>query len=312
MSSLFIERDYKMPLTDKPLLQMTRWLGAICVLTAILLSPAWSADLPEIKQRGILRHIGIPYANFVTGSGDGMDVELMKLFAQNLGVKYEFVKASWGSVISDLTGKKVKPKGNDIDIIGEAPIRGDVIANGFTVLPWREKIVNYSTPTFPNQIWLMAGADSPLKPIAPSGDIGQDIKAVKALLKGHTLLGKANTCLDPSLYGIKEMGAQEKLFPGELNELAPAVVNGEAELTLLDVPDALVALEKWPGKIKVIGPLSPHQKMAVAFPKNSPQLLEAFNQFFEKCKADGRYISIVKKYYPAVFDYYADFFKGNK
>jgi ABC-type amino acid transport substrate-binding protein len=298
--------------SSKPLFQETTMIVAMVIMFAILISQGWSADLPEIKQKGVLRHIGIPYANFVTGSGDGMDVELIKLFAQDLGVKYEFVNASWDSVISDLTGKKVKPKGNDIEIIGDAPIRGDLIANGFTVLPWREKIVNYSNPTFPNQIWLVARADSPVKPITPSGDIGMDISAVKALLKGRTLLGKAKTCLEPSLYGIKETGAQVKLFPGELNELAPAVVNGEAELTMLDVPDALVALEKWPSKIKIIGPLSPNQEMAVAFAKNSPQLREAFNQFFVKCKADGKYLSIVKKYYPAVFDYYADFFTGEK
>lgn len=296
----------------KGLLSKTMVLGTIFIILAVLLQPAWGKDLAEIKKTGVLRHLGIPYANFVTGSGDGMDVELMKLFAQDLGVKYEFVKTSWKNVISDLTGKKVKIKGNDLDIVDKGPIRGDVIANGFTVLPWREKIVNFSTPTFPNQIWLVARADSALKPITPTEDINKDIVMVKAMLKGHTLLGKANTCLDPSLYNIKETGVHEKLFPGELNELAPALINGEAELTLLDVPDALVAIEKWPSKIKIIGPLSPKQEMAVAFDKNAPQLREAFNNFFERCKADGTYIAIVKKYYPAVFDYYEDFFKVKK
>lgn len=34
-----------------------------------------------------LKHVGAPYANFVTGSGDGLDVELVKLFAQKLNLK---------------------------------------------------------------------------------------------------------------------------------------------------------------------------------------------------------------------------------
>ncbi len=38
---------------------------------------AGARDLDEIKKSGVLRHLGVPYANFVTGSGDGMDVELV-------------------------------------------------------------------------------------------------------------------------------------------------------------------------------------------------------------------------------------------
>jgi ABC-type amino acid transport substrate-binding protein len=279
------------------------------MLAVILIGSAWAADLKEIKERGVLRHLGVPYANFVSGSGDGMDVELVKLFAQRLGVRYEYVKASWSSVIGDLTGKKVKPKGNDIEVVGEVPVKGDIIANGFTILPWRKKIVSFSTPTFPNQIWLVAKADSPLKPIIPHNDIGLDIKEVRGLLNQRQLLGKANTCLDPSLYNLKETGARITLFPGSLNDLAPAVIKGEAEVTLLDVPDALIALEKFPGKIKIIGPVTEQQYMGAAFAKNSPELREAFNRFLEEAKADGSYLKIVRRYYPKVFSYYRDFFE---
>ena len=167
---------------------------------ALLLLPAgtpYGADLQDIQNQGVLRHLGIPYANFVTGDGDGLEVEVMRLFAQHIGVRYEFVKTSWGSVFADLTGKIVKVKGDDVEITGEAPVKGDVVASGLSVLPWREKIVKFSTPTFPTQVWLVTRADSPLQPIQPTGDIEKDIAAVKALLKGYRALGKANTCLDP-------------------------------------------------------------------------------------------------------------------
>jgi ABC-type amino acid transport substrate-binding protein len=270
---------------------------------------AFGGDLPEIKEKGILRHLGVPYANFVTGSGDGLDVELVKLFAKHLGIRYEYVKTSWGNLIGDISGKKVKPKGEDIEILGDTPIRGDIAANGITVLPWREKIVNYSIPTFPTQVWLVVQADSSVKPIMPSGNIEKDVAKVKNLLKGHTVLGVANTCLDPSLYKLEESGAKPKLFGGSLNELAPAIINDEAEMTLLDVADALIALEKWPGKIKVIGPISPLQDMGCAFAKTSPQLRDAFNRFFKQSHRDGTYLRLVKKYYPLVFNYYPEFFK---
>jgi ABC-type amino acid transport substrate-binding protein len=178
-----------------------------------------------------------------------------------------------------------------------------------TIIPWREKAVDFSIPTFPTQVWLVARADFPLRPIHATGDLKKDIETTKKLLAGHSLLGKIGTCLDPSFYSLENARADIKLYNGSLNEMAPAIINSEAELTLLDVADALVALQKWPGKIKVIGPISETQGMAVAFSKDSPRLRGAFDQFFETCKKNGTYLRMVKKYYQSVFKYYPDFFR---
>ena len=285
------------------------WAGTFVMLAIIFVVSASGADLAEIKERGVLRHLGVPYANFVTGSGDGLDVELVTLFAQYLGVRYEYVRTSWKDVIGDLSGKKVNPRGDNIEILGDVPVKGDIIANGLTILPWRKKIVDYSNPTFPTQVWLIARADSPIVSIVPTGNLQKDIVLVKAQLKNRTVLGKAKTCLDPALYSLKEMGVRIRLFNGNLNKLAPAIINRDAETSILDVPDALIALEKWPGKIKVIGPVSDMQEMGCGFSKASPLLRDVFNRFLEQCKKDGTYLRLVKKYYPAVFRYYPEFFK---
>ncbi len=182
------------------------WLITLAMVLLLHIAPAWGEDLPEIKKRGVLRHLGVVYSNFITGSGDGLDVEMVKLFAGHLGVKYEFIETSWLGAIGDLTGEKVIPKGDNIEITGDVPVKGDMIASGFTILPWRKKIVYYSIPTFPTQIWLVTRSDYPLKPIQPSGSIDKDIAAVKALLKGRSVLGIKDTCLDPNLYGVKEAG----------------------------------------------------------------------------------------------------------
>lgn len=291
------------------LLKLTTYVCIAAVSSIMSIGAAFGADFPEIKKKGVLRHLGVPYANFITGSGDGFSVELMTFFAKHLGVKYEYVKTDWKNVINDLTGKKIKSVGNDVEILGDVPVRGDVIANGLTRISWRQKVLDYSTPIFPTQVWLIARADSSMKPIKPSGDITKDIAMVKGLLKNRSVMGKAKTCLDPALYGLEKAGADVRLFGGGLNKLAPAVINGESETIILDVPDALIALEKWPGKIKVIGPVSPRQVMGCGFAKTSPMLREAFNEFLEKCKKDGTYLGLVKKYYPAVFMYYPEFFK---
>lgn len=274
----------------------------------VIASSVWASDLKEIKEKGVLRHLGVPYANFVTGSGDGLDVEMVKLFADRLGVRYEYVETKWDDVIPDLCGKKLKPMGDEVEILGEVPIRGDVAANGLTILPWREKVINFSQPTFPNQVWLIARADASIDPIQPSGDTDKDIAAVKAQLKNCSILGMADTCLDPVLYGLDKTGAHCASFQGSVNELVPAVINGEATGTIQDVADALLAVEKWPGKVKIIGPVSPMQNMGYGFSKDSPELRAAFNQFFEQCMHDGTYNRLVMKYYPAIFKYYPSFF----
>ncbi|MCF8109823.1 MAG: transporter substrate-binding domain-containing protein [Desulfohalobiaceae bacterium] len=191
-------------------------------------------------------------------------------------------------------------------------IQGDCLANGLTVLPWREKLLAFSQPTFITQVWLIAAADSPLHPITPSGDLGHDIQSTKKQLAGQSLMGRAGTCLDPGLYGLEKAGADIKMFSESLNELAPAVIQDEAELTLLDVPDALVALQKWPGQIKVLGPISEIQYMGVAFRKQDQGLRQAFNQFFKQCREDGTYRRLVNEYYPGVTEYFPDFFSSEK
>lgn len=276
----------------------------------VCLSTALAGDLPEVKKSGVLRHLGIPYANFVTGDGDGMDVELVRLFARSQGLRYEYVKTGWDTAVADLIGRKVETKGAAVQLLSTVPVRGDLIANGFTVLPWRQKVVDFSHSTFPSQIWLVARADSRLDPIRPSGAIDRDILRVKGMLKGRKVLALKRTCLDPDLYDLYATGAEVICFNGNLNELAPAIINGEAEMTILDVPDALVALDKWAGKIKVIGPISPQQEMAVAFPQTSVKLREAFNRFLAQSRKDGSYERIVKKYYPTAFASFPEYFKG--
>lgn len=273
-----------------------------------VVAPVSARDLDDIRKEGVLRHLGVPYANFVSGNGKGLDVELIQLFAREIGVKYQYVKTDWKNVINDLVGKKVSPDGDNVILSGETPVRGDLIANGLTILPWRQKVLDYSSPSFPTQVWLITGSQSPMHPITPSGSIDKDIVSVKKMLAGKTVLGINNTCLAPRLYFLADANALTSHFEGSMNELAPAVMQGEADTILLDVADALVALAKWPGQIKILGPVSPEQEMGVGFPKGTPALQDAFAVFFDKIKKDGTYNRLVKKYYPDVFYYYPDFF----
>lgn len=294
---------------SKPLLSLPGLLlGTLLALSASL---AQAQDLDEIKASGVLRHLGIPYANFVTGLGDGLSVDLTAGFARHLGLRYEYVPTTWKTAFGDLTGRHAKrAQDGGAELLKEGPIKGDILANGVTVLPWRQEVVDYSDPTFPSGVWLIARADSPLSPIRPSGARDEDISVVKRLIKGRDVLALESTCLDPGIYGLERTGANVMLPERELklNEMAPAILNNEAETTILDVPDALIALEKWPGQVKVIGPISDEQIMGATFRKDSPELRAAFNAYLKQIRADGTYNQMVKAYYPTVFTYFEDFF----
>lgn len=277
---------------------------------ACLSFTASAADLKEIQARGEIRHIGIKYANFVTGDGDGFDVELVQGFAKHIGVKYRLVYSDFYNVIRDLLGKDVVRKGDEVTLEGSFPVKGDMIATGFTMLPWREKVLLYSVPTFPSQVLLVARSDAAQKPIKGSDSLSKDIVETKALIGRQSLLGMERTCIDPANYGLKGKGLDLRAYTksSNLNEIVPALLNKEADLTLLDVPDAILDLQKWAGKIKILGPISEEQKLAAAFPKGAPELRDAFDAYMRKIRADGTYDKLVDKYYPGIRQYFPEFF----
>ena len=285
-----------------------RALALVLLLATSLMAAA--ADLKEVRERGVLRHLGIRYANFVTASGAGLDVEIMQGFAASLGVRHELVHTDFYNVIRDLLGKDVVRKGDEVTLEGQYPVRGDVIATGFTVLPWREKVLLYSAPTFPSQVLLVSRVESNYSPIAPQATLAQEIAQTRAVLGKRSLLVMERTCLDPANYGLKGVGIDLKAYTAttNLDEMVPALLRGDAEFTLLDVPDAVIDLQRWAGRIKVIGPLSGNQDLAAAFPKDAPLLRGAFDAYLKQIRADGSYGKLVNKYYPGIRRYFPDFF----
>ncbi len=283
------------------------------IATLLLMSITWFAhadELKEIQARGELRHLGIKYANFVTGAGDGLDVELVQGFAKHIGVKYTLVYSDFYTIIRDLLGKDVSVSDGKATLSGNFPVKGDMIATGFTVLPWRKQILLYSDPVFPTQVLLVARAEAAQQPLSGSQSLAKDIQDTKAMIGRKSLLVMEKTCLDPAGYGLKGKGIDLRPYTKNtnINEMVPAMLDGVAEYTLLDVADVILDLQKWAGRIKVLGPISEEQEMAAAFPQDSPQLRNAFNEYLRKVKSEGTYDKLVRKYYPGIHAYFPDFF----
>lgn len=271
---------------------------------------ARAADLNEIRARGVLRHLGIQYANFVRADGSGFDVELVQGFAKHLGVRYELVYTNFYDVMRDLLGQNVVRNGDVARLEGEFPVRGDMIATGFTVLPWRQSVLLYSQPTFPSQVLLVARSNAPFQPVPAQKDLSSEIASTRDVLGKRSLLVMERTCLDPANYGLKGRGIDLRAYTASTNldEMVPELLRGEVDFTLLDVPDAVIDLQRWAGRIKVIGPISEHQDLAAAFPRSAPELRAAFDEYLRAIRADGRYDKLVNRYYPGIRRYFPDFF----
>lgn len=282
---------------------------AVCTLL-LASAHAQSADLDEIRQRGVLKHIGIQYANFVTRDAEGLDVELVRGFARHIGVRYELVLSDFYHVIRDLLGQDVVRNGDNVTLTGQFVVKGDMIAAGFTVLPWRQAVLNYSTPVFPSQVLLVTRTESPYAPIPSQKTLGEEIAQTRKVLGKRSLLVMERTCLDPANYGLTGVGIDLKSYKSSTNldEMVPALLRGDAEFTLLDVPDAVLDMQRWAGRIKMIGPISEHQDLAAAFPKTSPALRAAYDDYLRQVRADGTYDKLVNKYYPGIRRYFPEFF----
>ena len=142
------------------MLQTVRLALVVCLAVMGMSGHAANFDLAQVRESGVLRHLGVRYANFVTGAGDGLDVELMRGFATDLGVRYEFVPTTWEGVFGDLTGTQARRHGDGAERFGKAPVRGDVVANGMTVLGF-ERGGNTLLPT-----WLKTFRDE----LSPNAD----------------------------------------------------------------------------------------------------------------------------------------------
>ena len=273
-------------------------------------------DLDQIKAAGVLRHIGIRYARFVEGAEGkvGFDVEIVRRFAQRLGVKYEFHETDWTTFAEQLTGNCciLGPDGK-LRVIGQTNISGDIAASGITILESRQQLVDFSDPVFPTRVWLIARSDASFQPIRRTSSIDEEIASTWRIMSNQTVLCKTGTCLDPKVLELADHGVKCQLFQRSLNELAGAIISptvevGDAKMTVLDVPDVVVAMVGHSTQIKILGAVNKPQKMGAAFRKDCAKLRAEYNKFLAELRQNGEYDKLIDIYYPYVKRYFPEFF----
>ena len=93
-------------------MRIAAFSGALLALVLQFAAPAAQAQskIDEIKQRGELRIAGVLYRPLISprpsGEYVGIDVELMKLMAADLGVKLKILNAEWTTAVAGIEADK--------------------------------------------------------------------------------------------------------------------------------------------------------------------------------------------------------------
>ncbi|KAF1076212.1 transporter substrate-binding domain-containing protein [Halodesulfovibrio sp. MK-HDV] len=278
-----------------------------CFLSIFLFySTSYSISLTEIRARGELHHLGVPYARFANNDAAGLDCSLVRRFAEYLGVRYKFIPTTWRNAIPDLIGMRPTPSG-----IGQpvTTIRGDILANGLSMIPERTEYVLFSKPTFTAQVWLLAKPDAEIVPIQPTGTVEKDIEMTIEKTVGKTVFGIEDLCIDVKLFP-KLLDTAHMAINVPLQTIPQPVsfLKSSYDIFLMESPSALMALGMWPYSFKIIGPVAKQKNMGVAFAPDSLELRDEFNRFFTALWKSGEYQKLVNSYYPNSFQYFKKFF----
>ncbi len=221
--------------------------------------------LAEILKTGVLKaciwpdYFGISYHNPRSGKFQGVDIELSRALAKDLGVKLEYVETDFGKLLDDMQQGKCQ-----------------IAMMGVAVLPSRALRVDFSQPYLRGDAYAVTTLNNTA--IKTWSDLDQPGRVI-SVLKG--------TFLEPLMRSrLKHASLLVADQPGERER---DVESGRADVFITDYPysQRMLANTDW---ARVIAPDSPVQMTdyAYAVPKNNPIWLARVNAFVSQIKKDGR------------------------
>lgn len=241
-------------------------LKALVALVMVLglTSAAQAGTLDDIAQRGELRIAcqtqGPPFS-FVNKKGEraGSSVELVKLMAEEMGVKVVFLDFDWDGLIPALLSKKA-----------------DILAADMTPTLKRAMKIAFSVPFMYTGSVAFTKADSPIKSI-------EDCK--KPGLKIAVLLGSTGETDAKKAFPQAEL----KSYKGGGPLLIDAVLKGHADFGVNDSSAVTGQMANFPpNSIRILPDMLSKLPLAFAVRYDSMDLLEWINLFFLHISLDGR------------------------
>lgn len=254
--------------------------GLIVVLLALLASALFatgcgsddtssdggaSGDLGLISEGTLLVGIDTPYPPFEIGQPpdiSGFDTEVMNAIADQLGVSPEYQDTSFDTIFRDVASGQF-----------------DIAAAASTITPGRQKTVSFSDPYFAADQALVVPEGSD---IASVDDLDGKIVAAQDATTGET-------------YANEQTGASEVRGLPEGPDAITAVITGQVEAAIIDLPVAADAVEKQ-GGIEVAQEIPTNEFYGFAMAKENTALVDAVDKALRTLKDDGTLADLYQKY----------------
>lgn len=251
---------------------MKKFFVLLCVFALVLTGcSSATGKLEKIKSKGeIVVYTDPNFAPFeflgANSQIQGVDVEIAKAIAAELGVTVTFKEANFDSILMAVKGGK-----------------GDIAVSGFTITDERRKSVDFSIPYINSVQYLILPAGSNIKVLEDLAD-----KSVGVAL-GYTGQFLIEDEMDKAKDGTEGVLYNQNVDLREYNSALEAVSdlkNGRIDAVVMDEYVAKNIVSKNPGLIAVelryaSGDLAA-EEYGVVVPKGNEDLLEIINRVIQR------------------------------
>ena len=225
---------------------------------------AKGATLKDVQKAGKLTIATSPdfppFESLEGGEVVGIEVDIMELICDKLGVEAEFVQMDFDSVL-----------------IGIQAAKYDCAMSGITVNPDREKNMLFTDPYYNAAQVIVVAEGSPI--------------ATKADLSDKTVSVQTGTTAES---GCQDEGIDVQAFAANADAKA-ALTTGKVDAWVVDNLTAIQMVEEGDGLV-ILEEKMTEEPYAFAFAQGSEDLVAAINEALTKLVADGTVESIFDSY----------------
>ena len=231
--------------------------------------------IPPVQENHELvvltRNSPTTYYEDAYGNYAGLEYDLVKLFAQEIGVDVRFVVAAeFSKIIPALTKKQVH-----------------LVAAGLAITPEREKTVRFG-PAYQTVQQQIVYNDLTMKPKDIGDLIGKRIEVIAGSSYVERLKQAKKKSPKLEWHEVSAMG---------IEELLERVANGDSDYSIADSHFVAMTQNFFPD-LGVAFNLGKPEQLAWAFPKDGdPDLFAKAQKFFDRIQKDGTLRRLLDRYY---------------
>jgi polar amino acid transport system substrate-binding protein len=225
-----------------------------------------SAEIETLQPGRLIVGVDVPYPPLEQGRPpdyEGFEIELVDEIATQLDLEREYVDTGFDTIFRDLAQDKF-----------------DMVIAGSTILPERERVVDFSHPYFLNEQSLLVRRDGDIRTIE---DLAGETVGVQRGTTGHT-------------YARENADAGDLRAYPEIDDAFNALVAGQVEAVIFDLIGTQEAAKTLEG-LEVAEAYGTDEVLAMAFAEDNDALREAANEIIVELKQNGFIADLYQKYF---------------